>query len=305
MERFLESTIPVYVMAAVTVLGILGTWATGIYYRQMINQTENMMNARHSFLLQMKNRFENTYRVNKGINNIPLFVDRQLKGNRFLLISAESAGKASQKAALVCLIFGGAVTMLQQVYGFGTRRVVTSLAITLFCSITGLCMYFLADMQEVQAQLQLHLEEYFTNTLSKRMVRVKEDEKILSRTENRAENRTEAKGDNRADSRAENRADGRRRKNPVAEQFTLDGQERRKEMESAEKRMTDLEEERFTEDDLQYLRQSLERIAAGRERNTGTSGNTGAQGTAGNERKHRFSAKEEKVIDDILREYFV
>ena len=52
------------------------------------------------------------------------------------------------------------------------------------------------------------------------------------------------------------------------------------------------EENYFTEEDLQYLRQSLERIAAGKDR------------SLGNEKKHQFSAKEEKVIDDILREYF-
>lgn len=269
MERFLASAIPVYVMAAITVLGVLATWATGIYYRQMINQTENMMSARHPFLQQMKNRFENTYRMNKGINDIPLFVDRQLKGNRFLWISAEKAGKASQKAALLCLILGGAVTILQQVNDFEMRQVVTSLGITLFCTVVGLSVYFLADMEEEQAQLRIHLEEYFTNTMSKRVVNTREEEKILTKTENK------------------------KKKNAAADKYFSDMQDKHEEAEHAEKQDSDAEAERFTEEDLQYLRQSLERIAAGRDRNLG------------NEKKHRFSAKEEKVIDDILREYFV
>lgn len=269
MERFLTSAVPVYVMAAITVLGVLATWATGIYYRQMINQTENMMNARHPFLQQMKTRFENTYRMNRGISNIPLFVDRQLKGNRFLWISAEKAGKASQKAALLCLILGGAIAMLQQVNGFGVKQIATSLGITLFCSAVGFSTYFLADMREEQEQLRIRLEEYFTNTMSKRVLNAREEEKVLTKAENK------------------------KKKNAAADKYFSDLQEKREEAELTEKKDADAEAEHFTEEDLQYLRQSLERIAAGRDRNLGS------------EKKHRFSAKEEKVIDDILKEYFV
>lgn len=284
MESFLASVIPVYAMAVITVLGILGTWATGIYYRQMINQSENMMSARYAFLLQMKNRFENTYRVNKGINNIPLFVDKQLNGNRFLGISVKKAGRLSLNAAIVCLIFGGAVTMLQQVNGFETGQVVTNLVITLFCFVAGAGVYFLADIEYAQEQLRIQLEEYFNNTLIKRLVHSSTEEKALSRTEGRSEN-TRSEG---------TRSESRKKKNTLSGSYFSDVQEKHDETDSMEKNnMAQEEENRFTEEDLQYLRQSLERIAAGRDR------------SVGNEKKHHFSAKEEKVIDDILREYFV
>ena len=289
MERFLASAIPVYVMTAITVLGILGTWATGIYYRQMINQTENMMSARNSFLLQMRNRFENTYRVNKGINNVQLFVERQLKGNRFLGISVEKAGKASQKSALVCLIFGGAVTLLRQVNGFVTGQIVTSLGITMFCFITGFCVYYLSDMEYVQEQLRIQLEEYFSNTLTKRLVNSREEEKVLTRAENRLE--SGRKDSIRSDN---NRAEGRKKRSSMPNTFFSDDMEKNGQDHSGDKNDMDQEgESHFTEEDIQYLRQSLERIAAGRDRNLS------------NEKKHHFSAKEEKMIDDILREYFV
>ena len=269
MERFLASAIPVYVMAAITVLGVLATWATGIYYRQMMNQTENMMSVRHPFLQQMKNRFENTYRMNKGINDIPLFVERQLKGNRFLWIRADRVGKASWKAALLCLILGGAVTMLQQINGFEVREVVTSLAITLFCAIVGFGVYYLSDVEETQNQLRIHLEEYFVNTMSKRVVNVREEEKILTKSE------------------------GKKKRNAAADKYFSDVQEKRDSETGSVKQDTEPEADHFTEEDLQYLRQSLERIAAGRDRNLGS------------DKKHHFSAKEEKIIDDILKEYFV
>lgn len=283
MERFLASAIPVYIMAVITVLGILGTWATGIYYRQMINQAENMMSARNSFLLQMKNRFENTYRVNNGIENVPLFVDKQLNGNRFFGINVQKAGKASQKAALLCLILGGAVTMLQQVNGFAMHQVITTLGITLFCAVTGFGIYILSDMEYIQSHLQIQLEEYFSNTLTKRLANSREEENALSRAD-----RTER-------SRLENsRLENRRKKNTSSASFYSDSQDKPVENESVVKKDANTDEgSHFTEADLQYLRQSLERIAAGRDR------------SLDDEKKHHFSAKDEKVIDDILREYFV
>lgn len=293
MERFLASAIPVYVMTAITVLGILGTWATGIYYRQMINQTENMMSARHAFLLQMKNRFENTYRVNKGINNVPLFVQKQLKGNRFLGISAEKAGRASQKAGILCLLFGGAIVMLQQVNEFEAKKTVTFLGITLFCTLAGFCVYYLSDMDYIQDNLRIQLEEYFTNTLTKRLSNTREEEMVLNRPGKRSDI---ARSDVRSSDSGRmesNRAEGRKKKNPLSGSFFSDMQDSRNDINSVEKTDMAAEEENyFTEEDLQYLRQSLERIAAGKDR------------SLGNEKKHQFSAKEEKVIDDILREYF-
>lgn len=277
MERFLTSEIPVYAMAAITVLGILGTWATGIYYRQMINQTSNMMSVRHLFLLQMKNKFENTYRVNKGIEDVPLFVDRQLKENRFLGMNAEKMGKASQKAALVCLILGGIWSLLRQTNGFEVQEVVTSLSITVFCFMTGYSIYLLSDMAQEQERLKIQLEEYFTNTLSKRVLRTREDEKALDRADNKNKKK-------------------KRMVHVSSDDYSADSQEESSNIsniESTQKQNVDSEEEHFTEEDLQYLRQSLERIAAGRERNTG------------NQKKHQFSPKEGKVIDDILKEYFV
>lgn len=289
MERFLASAIPVYIMTVITAAGILGTWITGFYYRQMINQTENMMSVRHSFLLQIKNKFENAYRVNKGINDVRLFVKRQLKENRFLGFSVEKAGRASQKAALLCLIFGGAVALLQKVNGLGTDRIITFLGITLFCFITGICVYYLSDMEYIQEQLSIQLEEYFSNTLIKRMANSREEEKVLSRTENRFE--AGRKDRSRGDS---SRTEGRKKKESMAGTFFQDAMERRGEDDSGNRNdMSQEDENHFTEEDIQYLRQSLERIAAGRDKNFD------------NERKHRFSAKEEKMIEDILREYFV
>lgn len=278
MEKFLASAIPVYVMAAITVLGILGTMATGIYYRQMIKQTENMMNVHQAFLQQIKNRFENTYRINKGIMDIPLFIEKQMSESRFLWMHAEHAGKLSLYGALLCLIWGGNITLLRHSGGLGSSQSIFLLGCTLVCTITGITFYVIVDVKGLHEQLKLQVQEYFTNTLSKRILRAKEDEDTLAKNDVK---KSKSRSGEISFSDLTKGKEGK---------F---GADRGAKTEKVQEVSADTEEDRrFTKEDIQYLKQSLERIAAGRDR------------SMEKERVHHFSAKEGKIVDDILKDYF-
>ena len=265
MVRFLESAVPVYIMSIVTAAGVIMTWIAGIYYRQMIKQTENMMSVRQPFLLQMKNRFENTYRVNKGIEDIPLFVERQVSGCRIFFMRAQSMARASKNASVCCILLGGVICVLQQRELFTVREIAASGTLTLLFAAIGWGAYILVAPDRQFQYLQLQLAEYFTNTMSKRIGKVRDDEKILA-------SETEEK----------------ERRHKGADAFFAEKNESDEDVQG-----TSPEKEHFTEEDLVYLRQSLERIAAGRENRSGST------------KKHSFSAKDEKAIEDILKEYFM
>lgn len=297
MERFLTSAIPVYIMLAVTVLGIIGTWITGIYYRQMIKQTENMMNIHHALILQIKNKFENTYRVNRGIRDIPLFVEKQLNSKWILGLTPQILGKASQKASIVCLIFGCGITVLQQIHYFSAWQVIRSLGITMFFALLGMGVYYLSDMEARREQVRVQLTEYFSNTFAKRVAQAGKDEAFLAKESSIQASAAEPdKNIEKLESRAERRKFSRNKavENEISEENGL------------------------TEADLQYLRQSLERIAAGRDRSLKMESagedekksifarktEPESEPVKNTGRQHSFSAKDGKLIEDILNEYF-
>lgn len=277
MEKFLASAIPVYVMAVITVSGILGTLATGIYYRQMIKQTDNMMNVRHVFLQQIKNRFENTYRVNKGITDIPLFIDRQFNDNRFLGMNAEQAGRLSLYGAMLSLLWGGNVVLLRQARGLSSSQNMFLMGCTLICTATGIAFYILADIGGLHRRLRVQILEYFTNTFSKRILRAREDEKALEKSEVK---KNKLRG---GDGYFADLVKGKDEKIIDKGIKSDKTQEAQADMDEAN---------RFSKEDIQYLKQSLERIAAGRDR------------SVGKDRLHHFSEKEGKIVDDILKDYF-
>lgn len=305
MERFLTSDIPVYVMTVITVSGILITLTAGIYYQQMIKQTENMLGVRYAFLQQIKNKFENTYRLNKGIEDISLFVDRQLKESRILLMNTETAGKASLKAACLCLLLGSGLYVLQGKFQASEAETSKTIIVTAVCVIAGFSIHVLSDVADKRERLRLQLTEYCVNTFAKRLDRSSEEEKFIrsegdSVNNNRKVFRRKPGEDMRVNrAKEENeRKTGRINRDFVKADMESDNDccnERIRENEERKEKTMRLEkaasdQSTFSEDDLQYLRQSLERLAAGREKSAS--------------KKHKFTSEDEAVVDEILREYF-
>lgn len=304
MERFLTSDIPVYVMAVITLSGILITLTAGIYYQQMIKQTENMLGVRYAFLQQIKNKFENTYRLNKGIEDISLFVDRQLKESRILLMSTETAGKASLKAACLCLLLGTGLYVLQGMFQAAESEMSRTITVTAVCVIAGFSIHVLSDVADKRERLCLQLTEYCVNTFAKRLDRNSEDEKYIRSESDSIHNRKVFRRKPDDDMRvSRTKAENDRKVGRINKDFEQsdmgpdndgynekirDHEERKEKTMRLEKAASD--QPPFSEDDLQYLRQSLERLAAGREKNAS--------------KKHKFTSEDEAVVDEILREYF-
>lgn len=304
MERFLTSDIPVYVMAVITLSGILITLTAGIYYQQMIKQTENMLGVRYAFLQQIKNKFENTYRLNKGIEDISLFVDRQLKESRILLMSTETAGKASLKAACLCLLLGTGLYVLQGMFQAAESEMSRTITVTAVCVIAGFSIHVLSDVADKRERLCLQLTEYCVNTFAKRLDRNSEDEKYIRSESDSIHNRKVFRRKPDDDMRiSRTKAENDRKVGRINKDFEQsdmgpdddgynekirDHEERKEKTMRLEKAASD--QPQFSEDDLQYLRQSLERLAAGREKNAS--------------KKHKFTSEDEAVVDEILREYF-
>ena len=60
------------------VCSILGKIMLGVLYQNMIKETENMRATKNKRLKQCKLKFVNCYRLNHGVANVPVFVDKYL-----------------------------------------------------------------------------------------------------------------------------------------------------------------------------------------------------------------------------------
>ena len=65
-------------------IGILYQIAIGVIYQKMIQATDTLSGMENKLLVQCKERFVNSYKLNGGVPNIPVFVDKFIQKITFL-----------------------------------------------------------------------------------------------------------------------------------------------------------------------------------------------------------------------------
>lgn len=68
-------------------IGILYQIAIGVIYQKMIQATDTLSGMENKLLVQCKERFVNSYKLNGGVPNIPVFVDKFINRIRVLGMS--------------------------------------------------------------------------------------------------------------------------------------------------------------------------------------------------------------------------
>lgn len=227
MHKILEAGYGNYLMVILSIIGIIGTWMAARQYKKLIRDSENMMGTRQPFLLQIKNKFQNAYYVNHGVNNVELFVQKNMKEIQKYRMNTVSLSKLSGRMSGLCFLLGIIFASLGYVQDISFKGVMTYLLTGIVTGLVSLVFIYLLDVQGLQEILCLQLKEYLENTFTTKLNHAKEDKEYLEE-----------------------------------------------------------------EDELSYLKQSLESMVSDREEGTSS------------EHKHKLTAKEEKLLEEILKEYF-
>ena len=79
MTSFVENKELVAMTIILLLLSILCKFITGIFLNTLIREAENMSSTENKVLKQCKIKFRNCYKLNDGVPNIPVFVDKFLE----------------------------------------------------------------------------------------------------------------------------------------------------------------------------------------------------------------------------------
>ena len=90
MLEILETGKALYALAAVCVLGLLSRLMARNLYKGLIRETDNMTMTKNRYLRDLRQKAENTYRLNQGIQNTPK--NRLLNQCMLLTVEANRRG---------------------------------------------------------------------------------------------------------------------------------------------------------------------------------------------------------------------
>lgn len=166
-------------MAVFFGLSILLRVLLGLLYQNMIRETDNMASTKNRLLKQCKVKFANCYQLNRGVSNIPVFVDKFLNRLSFGPVSFDMLYHLSGQSMLLSVVCAGAGICKSIMKG----RMLGEILPFYIISFLGLYLYFtvstLVDIRSRKRVLKVNLVDYLENHLSARMEVTENDMEML------------------------------------------------------------------------------------------------------------------------------
>lgn len=182
-EIFRDEWIVTIFMMSFLVLSIFLRVLLGLLYQNMIRETDNMASTENKLLKQCKLKFANCYQLNKGMANIPVFVDKFL--NRLSLgpFSFGTMYHLSGQMMLLSVVSSGIGICRSILRG----RMLGEILPFYIVSFVGLYLYFsvstVVDIKGKRRVLKINLVDYLENHLSARIDVTENDIQMLYGTE--------------------------------------------------------------------------------------------------------------------------
>lgn len=172
---FYEEKVVSILMLGFLTVSIFLKLMLGMLYGNMIRETDNMATTKNKLLKQCKLKFSNCYKLNNGISNIPVFVDKFLNRLAWGHLSFTSMYHLSGQCMLFSVVCGGIGIYRSIMAG----RTVGDILPFYIVSFGGLYLYFsistVVDVKGKRRILKVNLVDYLDNHLSARMDVTKED----------------------------------------------------------------------------------------------------------------------------------
>ncbi len=158
-----------YCIWGVCGLGILGKLLAHLGYAHYARVTGKIPETRNKLMKKMKMKFESCYKLNLGVNNIGLFVDKQLSKVRFLGIRLHRWERLPGNAMRLCLLLGCTGAFLCYYYGYPTQNITTYLimgggGILAVGAVSGLL-----DVEYKKNMVHMNVCEYLENYMANRL----------------------------------------------------------------------------------------------------------------------------------------
>lgn len=166
MASFLENKELVAMTIILLLLSILCRFITGIFLNSLIREAENMSTTQNRLLKQCKVKFRNCYKLNDGVPNIPVFVDKFMGKIQIGRISVDGLAHLSGQLMLLAVLSAGLGACAAIIDG----KTVGEILPFYLMSFLGLYLYFsisgLVDLEGKKELLKISLTDFLENHMA-------------------------------------------------------------------------------------------------------------------------------------------
>ncbi len=124
MLQLLETGQALYVLAGICVLSILTRAITRHHYKRLVKESTNLVQTKNKSLQRLRQKAENTYRMNQGMRNSGAWLEHQLYEMKAMGVALPVWSNLCQQWTWLCLLTGAAAAFLSYWYRFDTYYIV-------------------------------------------------------------------------------------------------------------------------------------------------------------------------------------
>ena len=170
MLQLLETGKALYVLAGICVLGIMTRAITKRFYKRLIKESTNLALTKNKSLKELRQKAENTYRMNQGMSDSGAWLEHQLYEMKIMGVNLSGWSNLCMQWTWLCLLAGGLGAFLSYWYRLDTFYIVLyGGGSVLLAMITMLFDNGVAGGW--REQLQAALQDYLENVMYPRMAR--------------------------------------------------------------------------------------------------------------------------------------
>ena len=164
------------------IISILLQIIVGHFFNTLIRETENMASTDRELLRQCKKKFTNCYKMNSGVLNVPIFVDKFINKMKIGKMSITGLKHLSGQLMLLSVFVAGVGACRGIIMGETLGEILPFYIISLF----GLYIYFsisgVIDIAGKRRVLKINMVDYLENNMVNKLSILEEDLKIVEQT---------------------------------------------------------------------------------------------------------------------------
>lgn len=176
MLEFLQTGKAIYALAAVCLIGMLSKLAARSLYKRLIRETGNMMLTKNKWLRELRQRAEDTYRLNQGVANTQVFVERQIDEAKMGMFTPQGWSEFSNQMTALCFLLGGAAAFGAYWYRCDSYYIILYSSMGLLTGIFNVMVDYGVGLDNKRRRLSTCLQDYLENSLWKRLGRDRQPE---------------------------------------------------------------------------------------------------------------------------------
>lgn len=183
MMGFLQTGRVLYVLAVICFGGIFVRLAAGSFYKKLIKESANMALTKNRYLRNLKQNAEDTYRINMGMNNAAVYLQRQLGNLKFLGFSLSGLENLAGQLTLLSFLAGGVCAFLSYWNRSDNSYIVLYGAAGILGGMLTIVADYGVNLEGKRNQLLISLQDHLENVMWPRLERESSSERASAVTE--------------------------------------------------------------------------------------------------------------------------